>query len=53
MRVKGSIVYEGDNVWAASVEEFELFLTDPKNTVEYESFKEKLKKGEKSNDKYT
>mgnify|MGYP006286099949 CR=1 FL=1 len=43
VRVRGSIVYEGDHVWAKSIEEFELFLTDPKNTVEYEAFKEKLK----------
>jgi hypothetical protein len=43
VRVKGSIVYEGETVWGKSVEEFELFLTDPKNTVEYEAFKEKLK----------
>ena len=43
VRVKGSIVYEGEHVWAKSVEEFELFLADPKNTVEYNSFKEKLK----------
>jgi len=43
VRVKGSIVYEGEHVWAKSVEEFELFLADPKNTEEYESFKDKLK----------
>lgn len=43
VRVKGSIVYEGEHVWSKSVEEFELFLTDPKNTTEYESFKDKLK----------
>lgn len=43
VRVKGSIVYEGEHVWAKSVEEFELLLADPKNTVEYEAFKEKLK----------
>ena len=43
VRVKGSIVYEGEHVWAKSVEEFELFLADPKNTAEYESFKDKLK----------
>ena len=43
VRVKGSIVYEGEHVWAKSVEEFELFLADPKNTSEYESFKDKLK----------
>ena len=43
VRIKGSIIYEGDNVWAKSLEEFELFLADPKNTVEYTAFKEKLK----------
>ena len=43
VRIKGSIVYEGEHVWAKSVEEFELFLTDPKNTEEYEAFKDKLK----------
>lgn len=43
VRVKGSVVYEGEHSWAKSVEEFELLLTDPKNTQEYESFKDKLK----------
>lgn len=43
VRIKGSIVYEGEHVWAKSIEEFELFLTDPKNTEEYDSFKDKLK----------
>ena len=43
VRIKGSIVYEGEHVWAKSVEEFELFLADPKNTEEYEAFKDKLK----------
>ncbi len=43
VRIKGSIIYEGDNVWAKSLEEFELFLADPKNTVEYTAFKDKLK----------
>jgi hypothetical protein len=43
VRIKGSIIYEGDNVWAKSLEEFELFLADPKNTVEYNAFKDKLK----------
>ena len=43
VRVKGSIIYEGEHVWAKSVEEFELYLTDPKNTEEYEAFKDKLK----------
>jgi hypothetical protein len=42
VRVKSGIVYEGDFVWAKSVEEFELFLADPKHTEEYEAFKEKL-----------
>ena len=49
VRVKGSIVYEGEHVWAKSVEEFELLLVDPKNTVEYDSFKEKLKQKLKIN----
>ena len=43
VRIKGSIIYEGEHVWAKSIEEFELFLTDPKNTQEYDSFKDKLK----------
>lgn len=43
VRVKGSVVYEGEHSWAKSIEEFELLLTDPKNTQEYESFKDKLK----------
>jgi hypothetical protein len=43
IRIKGSIVYEGEHVWAKSIEEFELFLADPKNTEEYTSFKDKLK----------
>jgi len=30
-------------VWSKSIEEFELFLADPKNTEEYNSFKDKLK----------
>lgn len=49
VRVKGSVVYEGEHVWAKSVEEFELFLADPKNTVEYEAFKDKLKQKLKIN----
>jgi len=49
VRVKGSIVYEGEHVWAKSVEEFELLLLDPKNTVEYDSFKDKLKQKLKIN----
>ena len=43
VRIKGSIIYEGEHVWAKSIEEFELFLTDPKHTEEYGSFKDKLK----------
>lgn len=43
VRIKGSIVYEGEHVWAKSIEEFELFLADPKNTEEYNAFKDKLK----------
>jgi hypothetical protein len=42
VRVKGGIVYEGEHVWAKSIEEFELLLADPKRSEEYESFKEKL-----------
>lgn len=41
VRVKGGIVYEGEHVWSKSVEEFELFLADPKNTEAYEAFKDK------------
>jgi hypothetical protein len=43
VRIKGSIIYEGEHVWSKSIEEFELFLTDPKNTEEYPAFKDKLK----------
>ena len=43
VRVKGSVVYEGEHVWSKSVEEFELFLVDPNNTEIYDSFKDKLK----------
>jgi len=43
VRIKGSIIYEGEHVWSKSIEEFELFLTDPKNTEEYQAFKDKLK----------
>lgn len=43
VRVKGTIVYEGDHVWAKTIEEFELYLADPKHTEEYEAFKEKLR----------
>jgi hypothetical protein len=43
VRVKGSIVYEGEHVWAKSVEEFELVLADPKNADVFSSFKDKIK----------
>jgi hypothetical protein len=43
IRVKGSVVYEGEHVWSRSVEELELLLTDPKNSDIYDSFKEKVK----------
>jgi hypothetical protein len=43
IRVKGSIVYEGEHLWAKSVEEFELMLIDPKYQDEYEAFKRKVK----------
>jgi hypothetical protein len=49
VRVKGSVVYEGEHVWSKSTEEFELFLADPKNTVEYTAFKDKLKQKLKIN----
>jgi hypothetical protein len=42
VRVKGGIVYEGEHAWAKSVEEFELFLSDPKNTEAFDSFRDKL-----------
>ena len=43
VRIKGSIVYEGDHIWSKSIEEFELYLADPKNSEIFESFKDKLK----------
>lgn len=43
IRVKGSIVYEGEHVWAKSVEELELILADPKNSDVYDAFKDKVK----------
>lgn len=43
VRVKGSIVSEGEHVWARSIEEFELILIDPKNSDIYSSFKDKIK----------
>lgn len=43
VRVKGSIVYEGEHVWAKSVEELELILADPKNSDVYDAFKDKVK----------
>jgi hypothetical protein len=43
IRVKGSIVYEGEHIWAKSIEELELILVDPKNTEVYDSFKDKVK----------
>jgi hypothetical protein len=43
VRVKGSIVYEGEHVWAKSVEEFELVLADPKNADVFSAFKDKIK----------
>lgn len=44
VRIKGSIVYEGEHVWSKSIEEFELMLADPKNTDIYDAFKDKIKK---------
>lgn len=43
VRVKGSIVYEGEHLWAKTVEEFELLLADPKHNEEYDAFQDKLK----------
>jgi hypothetical protein len=43
IRVKGSVVYEGEHVWARSVEELELTLADPKNSDIYDAFKDKVK----------
>jgi len=43
VRVKGSVVVEGEHVWSKSVEEFELYLADPKNSEYYEAFQDKLK----------
>ena len=43
IRVKGSIVYEGEHIWAKSIEELELILVDPKNSEVYDSFKDKVK----------
>jgi hypothetical protein len=43
IRVKGSIVYEGEHVWSKSVEELELILADPKNSDVYDAFKDKVK----------
>lgn len=42
VRIKGGIVYEGEHVWSKSIEEFELYLADPKHTEEYDAFKDKL-----------
>lgn len=43
VRIKGSIVYEGEHVWSKSIEEFELLLADPKNSDVFDSFKDKIK----------
>lgn len=43
IRVKGSIVYEGEHVWSKSIEELELTLADPKNSDVYDAFKDKVK----------
>lgn len=43
IRLKGSIVMEGNQTWAKTVEEFELFLLDKNNKEVYEAFKDKLK----------
>lgn len=43
VRVQGTIISEGDHVWAKSIEEFELYLADPQNSEILKSFKQKLK----------
>lgn len=43
VRVQGSIVYEGEHVWAKSLEEFELILADNSNSEVLKAFKQKLK----------
>lgn len=43
IRLKGSIVMEGNQVWAKTIEEFELFLLDKANKDVYDAFKDKLK----------
>lgn len=43
IRIKGSIVMEGNQVWAKTVEEFELLLLDKANKEVYDAFKDKLK----------
>jgi len=43
IRLKGSVVMEGNQVWAKTVEEFEHFLLDKSNKDVYDAFKDKLK----------
>lgn len=43
VRVKGSLIYEGEHLWAKSIEEFELMLLEPKHEEEYEAFKRKVR----------
>lgn len=43
VRVQGTIVYEGEHVWAKSLEEFELILADNSNSEVLKAFKQKLK----------
>jgi len=43
VRVQGTIVYEGEHVWAKSLEEFELILADNSNSELLKAFKQKLK----------
>ncbi len=42
VRMKGSLVKEAETVWAKSLEEFEVFLLDPKNREALDSFQTKL-----------
>lgn len=43
VRLKGEIVMEGEGVLAKSVEEFESYLLDPKNTEIFDSYKDRLR----------
>jgi len=43
VRVQGTFVFDGEHVWAISVEEFELTLANPANSEVHKAFKQKLK----------